>query len=52
MGRFRSSNVEKGFDQFYTEIDLFKSFQSLNVTAVKKILKKFVKVTGKSEKGG
>ena len=35
---------------FYTEIDLFKSFQSLNVTAVKKILKKFVKVTGKSEK--
>lgn len=34
---------------FYTEIDLLKSFQSLNVTATRKILKKFAKVTGNAK---
>lgn len=34
---------------FYTEIDLIKNFQSLNVTATRKILKKFIKVTGNSK---
>lgn len=34
---------------FYTEIDLVKNFQSLNVTAIKKILKKFIKITANSK---
>ena len=46
---FGVSMSKRDLINFYTEIDLFKSFQSLNVTAVKKILKKFVKVTGNAK---
>lgn len=47
LAKYSSSSLsKKDLIILYTETDFLKSFKSLNVTAVRKILKKFVKVTG------
>ena len=46
---FKSTLSKRDLINLYTEIDFLKNFQLLNSTALKKILKKFVKVTGNFE---
>lgn len=46
---FHQQFSKRDLINLYTEIELLKSFQSLNSTALRKILKKFHKVTGNTD---